>query len=58
VLEYPDELEVRYVYDSNVPNGRYVKVGDLAVIRDDACVLAAGWIDSIEETPGRKIRSR
>lgn len=58
VLTYPDELEVRYVYDNTVPNGRHVKVGDLAVIRDDQCVLAAGWIDSIEETSGRKIRYR
>jgi DNA-directed RNA polymerase subunit RPC12/RpoP len=58
VPAYPDELEVRYVYDSTVPNGRHVKVGDLAVIRDDQCVLAAGWIDSIEKTSGRKIRAR
>lgn len=58
VLAYPDELEVRYVYDNYVPNSRYVKIGDLAVIRDDKCVLAAGWIDSIEEAPGRKIRYR
>jgi ribosomal protein L37AE/L43A len=58
VLAYPDELEVRYVYDNTVPNGRYVGVGDLAVIRDDQYVLAAGWIDSIEETAGGKIRYR
>jgi hypothetical protein len=41
-----------------VPNGRYVAVGDLAVIRDNRSVLGAGWIDSIEATPGRKIRYR
>src|ERR1700722_7094689 len=33
VLAYPDELGVRYVYDTTVPNGRYVAEGDLAVIR-------------------------
>jgi hypothetical protein len=58
VLTYPDELGVRYVYDTNVPNGRYVVVGDLAVVRDNRSVLGAGWIDSIEVTPGRKIRYR
>jgi DNA-directed RNA polymerase subunit RPC12/RpoP len=55
---YPDELEVRYVYDTTVPNGRYVAPGDLAVIRDNRIVFGAGWIDSIETAPGRKIRYR
>jgi DNA-directed RNA polymerase subunit RPC12/RpoP len=58
VLAYPDELGVRYVYDTAVPNSRYVAVGDLAVIRDNRDVLGAGWIDSIEVTSGRKIRYR
>jgi hypothetical protein len=58
VLAYPDELGVRYVYDTNVPNGRYVAVGDLAVVRDNRSVLGAGWIDSIEVTAGHKIRYR
>jgi hypothetical protein len=58
VLAYPDELGVRYVYDTTVPNGRYVEVGDLAVIRDNRDVFGAGWIDSIEVAPGRKIRYR
>ena len=58
VLAYPDELGVRYVYDTTVPNGRHVGVGDLAVIRDNRSVLGAGWIDSIEVTSGRKIRYR
>jgi hypothetical protein len=57
-LLYPDELGVRYVWDNTVPNGRYVAVGDLAVIRDNRIVLGAGWIDSIESAPGRKIRYR
>jgi HNH endonuclease len=43
VLAYPDELGVRYVYDTTVPNGRYVAEGDLAVIRDDRYVFGAGW---------------
>jgi DNA-directed RNA polymerase subunit RPC12/RpoP len=49
---------VRYVYDSTVPNGRYVAVGDLAVVRDNQRVFGAGWIDNIEESSGRKIRYR
>jgi DNA-directed RNA polymerase subunit RPC12/RpoP len=58
VLAYPDELGVRYVYDNTVPNGRYVAVGDLAVIRDNRYVFGVGWIDSIEESDARKIRYR
>ena len=58
VLVYPDELGVRYVYDNTVPNGRYVTVGDLAVIRDNRDVLGTGWIDSIEESDASKIRYR
>jgi HNH endonuclease len=58
VLAYPDELGVRYVYDTTVPNGRHVAEGDLAVIRDDRYVFGAGWIDSIEVSPGRKVRYR
>jgi hypothetical protein len=55
---YPDELGVRYVWDNYVPNGRYISPGDLAVIRDNRIVFGAGWIDSIETTPGHKIRYR
>ena len=55
---YPDELGVRYVYDTAVPNGRYIVPGDLAVVRDNRIVFGAGWIDSIEAAPGRKIRYR
>jgi hypothetical protein len=58
VMTYPDELGARYVYDSMVPNGRYIAVGDLAVVRDNKLVFGAGWIDSIQVTPGRKIRLR
>lgn len=58
VLIYPDELGVRYVYDTTVPNGRYVAVGDLAVVRDNRSVFGAGWIDSIEVASARKIRYR
>lgn len=57
-LVYPDELSVRYVYDTTVPNGRYVAPGDLAVVRDNRIVFGAGWIDSIVAEPGRKIRYR
>jgi hypothetical protein len=55
---YPDELGVRYVWDTTVPNGRYISPGDLAVIRDNRIVFGAGWIDSIETAPSRKIRYR
>ena len=55
---YPDELGVRYVWDTTVPNGRYITPGDLAVIRDNRIVFGAGWIDSIQAAPGRKIRYR
>jgi hypothetical protein len=55
---YPDELGVRYVWDTTVPNGRYIAPGDLAVIRDNRIVFGAGWIDSIETSPGRKVRHR
>jgi ribosomal protein L37AE/L43A len=58
VLTYPDELGAVYVYDSTVPNGRHVAVGDLAVIRDNERVYGAGWIDNIEESSGRKVRYR
>src|SRR6185312_15353708 len=58
MLTYPDELGVRYVYDTTVPNGRYITPGDLAVIRDNRSVLGAGWIDSIETAAARKIRYR
>ncbi len=47
-----------YVYDTTVPNGRYIVPGDLAVVRDNRIVFGAGWIDSIEAAPGRKIRYR
>jgi hypothetical protein len=56
--KYPDELEVCYVWDTTVPNGRYISPGDLAVVRDDRIVLGAGWIDSIQTSPGSKIRYR
>jgi hypothetical protein len=55
---YPDELGVRYVWDTTVPNGRHISPGDLAVIRDNRMVFGAGWIDSIQTTPGRKITYR
>jgi ribosomal protein L37AE/L43A len=55
---YPDELGVRYIWDTTVPNGRHISPGDLAVIRDNRIIFGAGWIDSIEAAPGRKIRYR
>lgn len=55
---YPDELGVRYVFDSTVANHGSVRAGDLAIIRDDRVVLGAGWIDRIQAVPGQKIRNR
>ncbi len=55
---YPDELGVRYVYDTNRTGRPVHRPGDLAVIRDNRIVFGAGWIDSIEAVPGRKIRYR
>lgn len=55
---YPDELGVRYVYDTRVAHHADVHVGDLAVIRDDKVVLGAGWIDGIQIATGYKIRQR
>jgi len=58
MLTCPDELGVRYVYDTIVPNGRHITPGDLAVVRDNRSVLGAGWIDNIESAAARKIRYR
>ncbi|MDA3625989.1 HNH endonuclease signature motif containing protein [Saccharopolyspora sp. WRP15-2] len=49
---YDDVLGVQYVYDSKVPNYRRIKVGDLAVIRDDAEVHGVGRIHRIEQRDG------
>jgi ribosomal protein L37AE/L43A len=57
-LAYPDELGVRYVYDNTAPSGRHVEPGDLAMVRGRHIVFGAGWIDSVEVTPGRKFRDR
>ena len=55
---YPDELGVRYVWATTVPNSRYILPGDLAVVRDNRIFFGAGWIDSIQAAPGRKVRYR
>ena len=55
---YPDELGVRYVYDSNVAHHADVQTGDLAVIRDDKVVLGTGRIDGIQVGTTYKIRQR
>jgi hypothetical protein len=55
---YPDELGVRYAYDTYVAHHAEVQTGDLAVIRDDRVVLGAGWIDKIQVGEGHKTRRR
>jgi hypothetical protein len=55
---YPDELGASYAYDRTVANGRYVAVGDLAIIRDNQIILGAGWVDSIETMLEPKIIPR
>ena len=49
---------MRYAYDTRVPHHAHVRVGDLAVVRDDKWVLGAGWIDYIQITPAVKIIQR
>ena len=57
-VAYPDELNVRYVYDSWVPHHADVAVGDLAVIRGRTLVLGTGRIDAIHTSTGYKVRQR
>jgi hypothetical protein len=55
---YDDVLARHYSYDSTVPNSRHVKRGDLAVLRDADGLLGVGWIQQVDEGPGKKLRRR
>jgi hypothetical protein len=51
---YVDDVSRVYSYDSNVPNHRRVRAGDLLVIRDRSHVLAVARIAEIAAEPGSK----
>jgi hypothetical protein len=55
---YDDLLGRHYGYDSTVPNCRSVTRGDLAVLRDSDRLIGVGWIEQIDERPGKKLRRR
>jgi hypothetical protein len=55
---YQDVIGKQYTWDDKVPNGRYVKPGDLIVIRDGKWLLGVAWIDAIETWPETKERFR
>lgn len=55
---YADQLDSHYVFDTTVPNHGRVARGDLAVLRDSDVILGVGWIDSVDESSGEKIRQR
>jgi hypothetical protein len=57
-LGYGDVFGERYAWDSNVPNGRHVQAGDLAVLRNKSYILGMAWIDEIDTRDGTKIQRR
>jgi hypothetical protein len=54
---YSDEFGSSYAYDSKVANHAYVQAGDLVVLRGRTLVLGAGWVDSIDKSPGMKVEA-
>jgi predicted restriction endonuclease len=55
---YADDPERIYRYDSNVPNHKRVKVGDIVIVRSRASVLGVSRIDQIVSQNGFKERQR
>jgi hypothetical protein len=55
---YDDLLARHYSFDSTVPNCGNVMRSDLAVLRDSDGLIGAGWIEQIDEQPGKKLRRR
>lgn len=55
---YDDVYAHTYDYDSTVPNSRYVRKGDLVLIRDRKNGLGIGFVDSVERRPETKARHR
>jgi hypothetical protein len=55
---YDDEIEVKYVYDSDVANHKNIKTGDVAVIVDKEKVLGIAKISRILISNGEKERRR
>jgi hypothetical protein len=57
-LGYGDVFGGRYAWDGNVPNGRHVHAGDLAVLRNKSHILGVAWIDEVDTREGMKIQRR
>jgi hypothetical protein len=55
---YQDVLDSHYIWNTTVANGRHVRSGDLAVLRDRDFILGISWIDDISEWPDQKTRYR
>src|SRR6202008_4734327 len=55
---YADILDVKYMYDNDVPNHKQIKSGDKAIIIDKKKVLGLAVIGRIETAPGKKSRGR
>jgi putative restriction endonuclease len=55
---YKDEIETKYVYDSDVANHKNIKTGDIAVIADKEKVLGLAKISRILISNGKKERRR
>lgn len=55
---YQDEIDTKYVYDSDVANYKQIKSGDIAVIADKEKVLGLAKISRIVISNGKKERRR
>jgi len=57
-LGYNDVFGEQYVWTHNIANGRQVREGDIAVLRDKRFIFGIGWIDEIQSRGDVKIRRR
>lgn len=55
---YDDDPSSHYSYDSNVANSQQVSVGDRLVFWDEATLIGASTVASIDQQPGTKRISR
>lgn len=51
---YHDKVDEFYNYDSNVPNYKNVKIGDIVVLRDKKYILGISQIENITFSKGKK----
>ncbi|OJW78659.1 MAG: hypothetical protein BGO69_01370 [Bacteroidetes bacterium 46-16] len=58
IVGYNDDLTTRYEYDSNVPNHKNLKVGDIVIIIDKEVIHGFAKIAEIETAPNRKTIKR